>query len=136
MYNVFKTECVRTTVFIINSKIKGLASGTKKCKSIIKNLESSKKESAIVDKAGKFKITKNHMRIAARHHMLAVAFLKQKKYSLIEQKCAKNNKPSAEVIFNIISSNLIYNIFSREQINIKTVQAWIDFQDIESLVSE
>ncbi len=109
-YNICKVNFV--------GKINGLSEMSRKTSKILaakKNLSSHKKD-----------ILKRRKVILGddiRHHLLAYAFLLGKKYHDLESKCAEDNKPSVEHIFDIIKLHV--SSYDFRKINIETIKEWL-----------
>jgi hypothetical protein len=65
----------------------------------------------------------------SRHYLLAYGFLSGKEYKSIERKCAKNNKPAAYIIFNIIKGACEMNggkFYIKEDLrSLQSIEKWI-----------
>ena len=119
----------RNEKLILIAKIKGLAEMSVNLRrSYIKNIKRNK-EKIQIEKYNfysyRYSARKKYVGEEARYHLLALGLLSGKKYTTIERKCGKLNKPSAKKLLEIINQNISF-LYSRNKITEEMVSQWLN----------
>jgi hypothetical protein len=113
-----KNNLVSNFKYCLIAKINGLAVEVKRTRTA---LLQSKKEITKNNLADRKRFIGND----ARHHLLAYALLKGLSYSAVEKKCLPSKKPSAEIIFQIISCHVYGYEIKNNSWTLDKIQRWL-----------
>lgn len=106
--------------YCLVGKIKGLAEEIKKAGLILKNGKYREgKDWIIIRRIGL-------LNSSTRYHLLAYAFLSGKRYTKLEAKCRKDNKPKAKIIYDIVKAHLSEYALSYNKITEESISKWLE----------